>query len=219
MRLLAARVPQEDVPALYGRLAWVYDVWAALTESRARVAGLAAAQLRDGERVLEVAVGTGLLYRELLHQNPTGHTEGVDLTEAMLARARKKVAGHRASHRLQVGDARRLPFEAQHFDLALNGYLFDLLPEADFPVVLDELWRVLKPGGRLVLVNMALAERPWERVYEGLYRLNPRWMGGCRGVELAPFVRQQGFVAVEVQRLTQMGFPSEILRAQRPRPA
>jgi SAM-dependent methyltransferase len=116
-RRLEAVVSQERVPAVYARIARIYDLWAALTETRARRACLERAAVRDGESVLEVAVGTGLAFRELVRANPSGLTEGVDLTEAMLARARHKVAGLPGRHRLQVGDARHLEFPDASFDV------------------------------------------------------------------------------------------------------
>ena len=211
-----ARVPQAEITGVYDRVAWIYDVWAALTESRARRTCLSRAAVRDGESVLEIAVGTGLAFRELVRANPSGRTEGVDLTEAMLARARRKVAKLPGRHALRVGDAHALDFEAGTFDLVVNNYLFDLLPEADFAPVLAEMRRVLRPGGRLVLVNMALGETRRQRLYEAIYRLQPSLMGGCRGVTLAPHVERAGFVGVRTERLTQLGFPSEIVTARAP---
>lgn len=52
-------------------------------------------------------------------------------------------------------DARELSFPDETFDLVYNAYIFDLMDAEDFPVILSEFWRVLKPGGRLVLVNMS----------------------------------------------------------------
>lgn len=210
-----ARIPQSVIPSVYGRVARVYDLWAALTESRARRACLARAAVRDGEDVLEIAVGTGLAFQELVLANPSGRTEGIDLTEPMLERARRKVAGLPGRHRLRVGDAHRLDFEDGTFDLVVNNYMFDLLPEHDFAPILAEMRRVLRPGGRLVLVNMALGESPQQRLYEAVYRLSPAMMGGCRGVALAPFVERAGFGEVRVERMSQLGFPSEIVSARR----
>lgn len=214
-QILQAGVPQQEIPSVYARIAPVYDLWAALTEGRARRLAFHRAGVTDGESILEVAVGTGLLFRELVKANPRGRTEGVDLTERMLDRARAKVERLPGDHRLRVGDARALPFPDASFDLVLNSYMFDLLPEEDFPLVLAEFHRVLRPGGRLMLVNMARAERLRQRVYEWIYRLEPRLLGGCRGVEMAPSVRAQGFADVQVERLSQLGFPSEIVQARR----
>jgi ubiquinone/menaquinone biosynthesis C-methylase UbiE len=211
---LEARVPQTAIPTVYGRVAWIYDVWAALTETRARAACLARAAVRDGEDVLEVAVGTGLAFRELVLANPTGRTEGIDLTDAMLARARSKVVGLPGRHRLRVGDAHRLDFEDGSFSLVVNSYMFDLLPERDFIPVLSEMRRVLRPDGRLVLVNMAAGDTWLERLYERMYRRTPELLGGCRGVELAPFLPRAGFGEAHVERVVQLGVPSEIVSAR-----
>jgi ubiquinone/menaquinone biosynthesis C-methylase UbiE len=212
--MLEARVPQDAIAALYGRLAWMYDAWAVLTETRARKMCIERAGVRDGERVLEVAVGTGLAFRELVRANPSGLTEGIDLTEAMLARAKAKVASLPGRHRLRVGDAHRLDFADGAFDLVVNNYMFDLMPEADFEPVLRELRRVLVAGGRLVLVNMAMSTRRRHRVYEWIYRLHPSLLGGCRGVEIGPYARRAGFSDVSTERITQLGFASEVVTAR-----
>lgn len=214
-KMLEAHVSQERIPAVYTRVARVYDVWAALTETRARRTCLERAAVRDGESILEVAVGTGLAFQDLVRANPSGVTEGIDLTEAMLARARRRVEGLPGRHRLQVGDARHLPFEDGSFDLIVNNYMFDLLGEDAFAPVLEEFRRVLRPGGRLALVNMTVAARWRERVYELVYRVGPELLGGCRGVTLAPFVAAAGFIDVRRDALSQLGFPSEIVTARK----
>lgn len=212
---LPAHVPQAEIPSVYGRIAPLYDVWAHLTERKAREGCLAAAAVRDGERVLEVAVGTGLAFRELVRRNPSGVTEGIDLTEPMLARAREKTAKLPGEHRLRVGDAHALDFADGTFDLVVNNYMFDLLPEADFAPVLAEFRRVLKPGGRLVLVNMAHGESLRTRLWEWVYRASPALLGGCRGVSLAPHLAAAGFGDVTRRFVSELGFPSEILTARR----
>jgi hypothetical protein len=91
--------------------------------------------------------------------------------------------------------------------------MFDLLPEQDFSIVLRQFHRVLKPSGRMVLVNMTTGLGPWN----WLYRRSPALLGGCRGVELAEHVHAAGFVDVEREILMQLGFPGEILVAKKAR--
>ncbi|MFN7972101.1 MAG: methyltransferase domain-containing protein [Acidobacteriota bacterium] len=211
---LETRLDRDAIRSIYDRLAPFYDLWADLTEVKARRAALEAAAIRDGERILEVAVGTGLAFEEVLRRNPGGWSEGIDLTPGMLRRAeaRARRLGAR-SFRLSLGDATRLPHEDGAFDLVLNSYMFDLLPEAQFAVVLHEMHRVLRPGGRIVLVNMTAGERFWHRLAESVYRVSPRLMGGCRPVTLAPYVEAAGFRGVRRTIVTQLTFPSEILTA------
>lgn len=91
------------------------------------------------------------------------------------------------------------------FNLLLNSYVFDLLEERTWATVLTELHRVLKPEGRLVLVNMTVGERLGSGIYERLYRLSPSLLGGCRGVRLAGLLGRHGFV-VQLQ-----GYCQEVL--------
>src|SRR5262249_5393687 len=98
MRSADGTLAKEQVPPVYTALAPYYDLWAILTETRPRRRALDRADIRDGETVLEVAVGTGLAFAEILRRNPSGRNEGVDLTEAMLARARTKAARSSARH-------------------------------------------------------------------------------------------------------------------------
>jgi ubiquinone/menaquinone biosynthesis C-methylase UbiE len=211
---VAVTLTKREVVRVYSRQAPIYDVWAAVTESRARRRALQLAAVRDGESILEVAVGTGLLFVALLGQNPNGRTEGIDLTEAMLAKARAKAERSSVRNwRLRLGDAYQLDFPASTFDLVMNSYMFDLLPETDFPRVLGEFHRVLKPMGRLVLINLARADTWFYALWDRLYRVKPAWVGGCRGVSVVEPAVRAGFVIKASVRVTQWGFPSELISA------
>lgn len=213
-RSLNARLDRDRVREVYRSIAPVYDLWGRLTESKARSRCLELARIRDGESVLEVAVGTGLAFAKILAANPHGRNDGIDLTEGMLDRARRKAKQSGVdNYRLAVGDAYKLEYPADTFDVLINNYLFDLLPEQDFPVVLAEFQRVLRPGGRLVIANMTLATRWYEKGWELLYRLNPAWLGGCRGIFLKPYLESAGFKNVRDEFITQLTFPTEILSA------
>ena len=209
-----ARINQGHISDLYRKIAPGYDLWARVTESKARDRCLEIAAIQDGESVLEVAVGTGLAFERILKANSSGRNEGIDLTEAMLIRAEKRAASTGIkSYRLTVGDAYALDFPDNDFDVLINNYMFDLLPEDDFRTVLAEFRRVLRPGGRLVLVNMTKGNRWYNSIWEWVYRMNPAWLGGCRGVQVLPLLGQIGFVTLGRQYISQMTFPSEVICA------
>jgi ubiquinone/menaquinone biosynthesis C-methylase UbiE len=207
---------KSEVRRVYTATAAGYDLWASLTESRARRRVLELAAVRDGEAVLEVAVGTGILFTELLRQNPHGQNDGIDLTPAMLARARAKAERSAAANwRLQVGDAYALDFSDGTFDVVLNTYMFDLLPETDFVPVLSEFHRVLRAGGRLVVANLAASQRRTYALWLRLYNINPAWVGGCRGVDLSGPLERAGFRIDVRQQIVQRTFVTEVIRAVR----
>jgi ubiquinone/menaquinone biosynthesis C-methylase UbiE len=209
-----AKIHKEQVPEVYARIAPIYDLWARLTETVARDRCLELAAIRDGEDVLEVAVGTGLAFAKILEANPSGRNEGIDLAPAMLMRAERRAArtGLDCYH-LRVGDAYDLPFAGDSFDVVLNNYMFDLIPERDFLAVLEEFKRVLRPGGRLVTINMAQGKHWYDRVWGHLYRISPALLGGCRPISLLPALRQCGLRVTANEHISQNTFPSEVVVA------
>jgi len=207
-----ARLEKARVVDTYRKIAPSYDLWAWLTESKARDRCLELAAIQNGEEVLEVAVGTGLAFERILKANPSGRNEGIDLTEAMLIRADRKAAKSGSNnYRLRVGDAYDLDFPDNSFDVLINNYMFDLLPQQDFLTVLGEFNRVLRPGGRLAMVNMTKGERWYNGVWEHIYRINPALLGGCRGVSLLPQIEVFGFRQTKREYMSQLTFPSEIV--------
>ena len=109
---------------------------------------------------MEVALGTGLNFVEILRRNPRGWVEGINASTKMLKRARKRISKTgQKNYTLHLCDCRHLPFEDGTFDILINQYMFDIFPVEDFASTLLEFKRVLKDGGRIVLVNMTKGEK------------------------------------------------------------
>jgi len=207
---------QTEIPALYDSLAPIYDSWAFFTESKSRKRAIELSGLRDGEAVLEVAVGTGLMFDQIVRRNPHGKNLGIDLSAGMLQKARERLARNAGGHyELRKGSALDLHVKDESIDLLMNSYMFDLLSSKDTDTALDEFVRVLKAGGRMVVVNMTHGRNRASRVYEVLSRRFPRKAGGCRAVQLADTIAQHGFEIDSVEYLQQCLFPSEIIAARK----
>ena len=214
VRLRPAKLTKAQIAQEYTRRAGGYDFWGKLTESQAQARCLELANVRNGESVLEVAVGTGLTFSRLLQQNPDGWTEGIDLTATMLLEAQAKAAAARTRrYNLALGDAYALSYPDNSFDLLVNNYMFDLLPEADFLHVLGEFWRVLRPNGRLALINFAAGRRWYQHFWDFLSRLSETSMAGCRRVSLMAPVQAAGFTITHAEFISQNTFPSEVIVA------
>jgi ubiquinone/menaquinone biosynthesis C-methylase UbiE len=217
-RILEVRRPPEQVPGTYSRLAPVYEVWARLTESRARRRVLALAEPGPAEDILEVATGTGAQLVELARRNLRGRTVGVEVAEGMLAKTRRRLAaGGLEAVEVLEADARALPFADESFDLIVNSYMLDLLPRDEIPRVLAEFRRLLRPGGRLVMSNMTLGERRAHRVWDALYARGIVLTANCRGVLATPVLAELGFTGIEREYSPQLGFPTEIVIARKER--
>jgi ubiquinone/menaquinone biosynthesis C-methylase UbiE len=213
---LDARVSQEDIVPLYNSLSGIYDLWGTLTESRARKRAIELANIRDGQKILEVAVGTGLAFYEIVRRNRNGWNLGIDILPGMLDKARKRLGKlSQANYELKLGNAFHLPAEDEQFDLLLNNYMFDLISFKEMDAILEEFKRVIKKGGSLVLVNMTKGERFGSGVYDLIFRLSPKSMGGCRGVKICERLMIHGFQIETREYHQQLLFPSEVIVAHK----
>lgn len=197
-----------DIKSMYENVAFVYDAWTWSTERRSLRAALDRIALVDGESVLEVAVGTGVFFRDILKRNRSGRNVGVDLTAGMLRRARRKAERVSTTFELLVADARALPFPDASFDVVVNNNMLGLLADADIAPILGEMYRVLRPGGRVLIVTMM---RPNRRLPALVYDIGAVRLGGWHDVRPEPFVRAAGFEVREQKTVQQLGIPSEIL--------
>jgi len=213
---LEAVIPQSEIGPLYDKISHFYDLWAKWTESRAAKRAVELADIQDGQHILEVAAGTGLVFQEIVRRNPNGRNTGVDLSEGMLAKARRRLSktGH-ANYSLTRGTATALELEDSSVDLLVNNYMFDLISFQEMDTVLTEFHRVLKPGGKLVLVNMTTGRTVGSRVYDRFYSRFPRLFGGCRGVQLTEILERNRFRVHTREYIQQCLFPSEVILAEK----
>jgi len=172
-------LPDSQVRQMFDRIAGPYDVMNSVMTAglhhrwRARAADLAA--VGPGDRVLDVATGTGDLAFELARRvAPGGEVVGSDFSEGMLERARTKDGAHAARRgggpggghppapsaavRFEWGDAQSLPYEDASFAAATVG--FGARNFADLEKGLREMTRVVRPGGRVVVLEITQPQRP-----------------------------------------------------------
>jgi ubiquinone/menaquinone biosynthesis C-methylase UbiE len=158
--ILDARLTHEEIVQKYNLIAPIYDLFGILMESKARQRALEIAAIQNGEKILEVALGTGLNFVELMKRNPQGWVEGIDISMKMLERTRRRASKTGLqNYTLYLCDCRHLPFEDATFNVLMNQYMFDILPVEDFIPILLEYKRVLKNGGKIILVNMTKGKK------------------------------------------------------------
>jgi demethylmenaquinone methyltransferase/2-methoxy-6-polyprenyl-1,4-benzoquinol methylase len=157
---------------MFNRISGRYDLLNSLMTAglhhswRSRAADQAA--LSPGDAVLDVCCGTGDLAFEITQRvSPGGHVVGCDFSEPMLDLAREK-AGRRGieSVRFEWADALQLPYDSARFDAVTVG--FGVRNFADRDRGLREMSRVLKPGGRLVILEFT---EPHRRPFSTFYSL------------------------------------------------
>lgn len=159
-------LPEVQVRAMFDRIAGLYDVMNSVMTAglhhrwRRRAVDLAA--VGPGDRALDVATGTGDLAIELARRvGPDGEVVGSDFSEGMLERARQKFPPARdasAPLRFEWGDAQALPYADASFAAATVG--FGARNFADLGAGLGEMARVVRPGGRVVVLEITQPQRP-----------------------------------------------------------
>ena len=115
---------------------------------------------RDGQRLLDVAGGTGDIAFRFLKRAPTASAVVLDLTEDMLIEGRNRADAEDRAHQLDwmVGDAMALPFEANSFDVYTIS--FGIRNVTRINDALTEAYRVLRPGGRLMVLEFSQLPNP-----------------------------------------------------------
>jgi demethylmenaquinone methyltransferase/2-methoxy-6-polyprenyl-1,4-benzoquinol methylase len=168
------------VRQLFGRIVPRYDLFNTLSTFgqdqhwRRMVVRLAA--VPAGGRVLDVATGTGAVAFALADATPTAQVIGVDFCEPMLEAARAKLAPRGGRISFEWGDVLALPYADASFDAVTVS--FGVRNFADIPCGLAEMYRVLKPGGRLVCLELTHVPSPLIRAGFNLYfyHVSP-WLG------------------------------------------
>jgi demethylmenaquinone methyltransferase/2-methoxy-6-polyprenyl-1,4-benzoquinol methylase len=158
-RARTGTLEEGQVRAMFDRIAVVYDLMNSVMTAglhhrwRERAADLA--RLAPGDRALDVAAGTGDLALELKRRvGPTGEVVGSDFSEGMLHIAREKSA----DVRWEWADAQALPYADDEFAAATVG--FGARNFADLDAGLAEMARVVRPGGRVVVLEITVPQKP-----------------------------------------------------------
>lgn len=163
---------------------------------------VAHALLSPGDRVLDLGSGAGfdaLIARSIV--GDAGHVIGIDMTREMLARARDNASaqGVSANVEFREGTIESLPVETGTIDIAISNCVVNLSP--DKPRVFQEVYRVLKNGGRLAFSDILLSAPLPARVRESL----PAWIGCIAGASLVSeyvdALESAGFQSIEIERL------------------
>jgi ubiquinone/menaquinone biosynthesis C-methylase UbiE len=213
LRVLQSRAQTRK---FYDKISGVYDRLAEKSEEPVRRAGLEKLAARQGERILEIGYGTGHCLAAIARAvGVTGEVFGLDVSEGMREQARANLTREslRARVRLTTGDALHLPYGDNRFDGIFMSFTLELFDTPDIPLVLAECRRVLRGGGRIVVVGMSKEGGAGMllRMFEWTHEHFPNYLD-CRPIFVQRALTDAGFAVVDTQIL-RMWVPVEVVLA------
>jgi len=198
---------------VYDVVASVYPLSTFFFHSKAHDCALRHSGIRDGMRVLEVATGSGEMFRRLVKSNPRGATFGLDLSPNMAARTQHRARREFPESESHCGavDVRELPFRSSSFDAVMCCYLLELLAREDMVRTLHEVRRVLRPGGSFSLVVIGQNGPVFNRAYKVAGSIAPAFWGRQVERSVPGMLRTAGFKIVTDRFVRQGFYPSRVL--------
>ncbi|TSJ62735.1 methyltransferase domain-containing protein [Starkeya sp. 3C] len=195
---------RSTVEEAYARWAPIYDVVFGAVFEPGRKAALQAAE-RIGGRILEFGVGTGFA---LPNYKRTNRLVGVDISEPMLQKARERVEKEKLDHveGLCLMDGAHMGFADNSFDVVMAQFVITVVPHPE--ETLDEMARVLKPGGEIILVNHLGAEDGPRAAFEKWFARRARklgWRPEFQFARLHNWALKNGTVDMPIKRDVALG--------------
>ncbi len=197
-RALSVTVVQTDfVAKVYENIAWFYDAFFGPTLHTGRIQAIQRLGIAPGDRVLEVGVGTGI--NACLYPSECNVT-GIDFSAPMLEKARERFARKGIRNvRLHEMDAAALKFADGTFDIVYAPYVISVVPD---PVaVVHEMWRVCRPGGRVVFLNHFRSENPVLARVERAIAPAAVHLGFKSDLDLPAFLAQANLTPLSIEKV------------------
>lgn len=195
--LSVAVVDNNFVDNVYEKLAKVYDLTFGPTLHPARLQAIERMNIKPGERVLEVGVGTGI---NLALYPREATVTGIDFSSSMLEKARARAAKPDAAPvRLLQMDGADLRFADDSFDIVYAPYLISVVPD---PVrVAQEMHRVCRPGGRVIILNHFLSPNLFLSRIERLISPATIHIGFKSDLDLPAFLAQADLKPLSIEKV------------------
>jgi ubiquinone/menaquinone biosynthesis C-methylase UbiE len=202
---------------VYDRMAFVYPASTFFFHSRAHAHALDASGIEEGMRVLEIATGSGEMFRRLIRANRSGATVGLDLSPNMAARTQKHARRRfpNSDAHCQAVDARHMPFRDATFDAVVCCYLLELLSTEDIAQTLREVNRVLRPDCKFTLVCIGQDTELFNGIYRLCGKLAPAFWGRQVERRVPELIEKAGMRITRDELVRQSFYPSRVLVARK----
>lgn len=209
---------RQEAKNSYDRMSKWYDLMAKPEKKYVKIA-VEKLNIKEGEKVLEIGFGTvDALLDIAKYVGESGRGYGIDISEGMLKVAQSKIDNAGLINRvtLVLGDAFKLPFDDNFFDVLFMSFTLELFDTPEIPLLLHECRRVLKTGGQIGVV--AISERGDDnfmtKVYKWAHIKFPSYID-CRPILTEDELKKSGFKIRYVEKHTMWDLPVDIVIAEK----
>ncbi|UCG82930.1 MAG: methyltransferase domain-containing protein [Dehalococcoidia bacterium] len=203
----------------YDRISRIYEYLTLAFERKFAEMALERLSVEEGDTVLEIGFGSGYCLQRIARSaGEGGRVYGIDISSGMIAVTRRKLsrAGLEGRVCLMQGDAENLPYSDNAFDAVFMSYTLELFDTPEIPRVLEEVKRVLRPGGRLAAASMSRegGGSLMLRLYEWAHTRWPK-QADCRPIYVEKSLSDAGFEIETKSIFKKYGLPNEIVVAMK----
>jgi len=188
---------KEEAKETYDKISRFYDYTEGVFEKKYINMAIRYLDIKKGDVVLEIGFGTGnALIKIAEYVGENGHVHGIDISPKMVEKANIKIKNKLLQGRIKLtaGDALRLPYPDSKFNVVFISFTLELFDTPEIPMVLKEVNRVLKRGGRLGVVSLSKenGNSLFLRLYEWAHIKFPRHID-CRPIFVCNSIEGAGF--------------------------
>ncbi|NOZ20326.1 MAG: class I SAM-dependent methyltransferase [Planctomycetes bacterium] len=208
-----------EIEKAYVALSRLISAWVALVEYHTRLMEAQDSDLRAA-KILIISAPTDRGIVALTEANCQGESFLLCFTAEIEAIAQEYCRRRGITNIVTVvAPFFTIPYDEGEFDAVYANCLFDFCDPSNIPLMVEEIWRVLKQRGRLHSVHMGQPSRRLGRVWAWFFRRFPVLSGGCHPVSVAPLLLDRGFRLVRADAPERFGFPLRYTQAEKPKVA
>lgn len=215
--VLRAPRTREEAKQVYDRFSKFYDYTLGLLGRKYSKTALEHLSVVEGETVLEIGSGTGECLKWIARLvGPAGKVCGIDISAAMIEKTKKRLEKDGLANRAELccGDATCLPFGESTFDAVFMSFTLEVFDTPEIPKVLTQIKKVLKPDGRLGIIDMSKEDGKsvFLKAYEWIHNKYPKYLGS-RPIYAEQCLIDAGYRIKSKQKVSIFRLPAEIVIA------
>lgn len=209
---------KEEAKQAYDRLSKFYDyTLVGLLGRRYTEMALERLSVVEGETVLEIGFGTGHSLKRIAKLvGPAGRVYGIDISPEMLEKTKRRLEKEGLANKVELccGDATCLPFNESAFDAVFMSFTLEGFDTPEIPGALAQIKKVLKPGGRLGIIDMSKenGQSVFLKVYEWIHKKWPKYVGS-RPIYAEQCLIDAGYQIKSKEKIKIYRLPAEIIVA------